>query len=143
MDSNKLGNRLILVGNSILVGLTTVFLIVIAVMRDLFLTIAGPEGPIFITIYIIYYVIVLSLGVVGIFLGTKKDPSGKIGGIEALKSGIALGLVTYIAIWSIILLAAVGDPSGQTITGMINLIIFIIVLLALLGGIFKIKGRNQ
>ena len=143
MDSNKLGNRLILVGNAILISISTLFLIIIIVLRDLFLSIAGPVGPTFILIYTIYYAILLILGILGIFLGTKKDPNGKIGGIEAIKSGIALGLVTYIAIWSIILLTGIGDPMGPTITGVINLIFFIVVLLGLLGGIFKFKGRNQ
>ena len=143
MDFNKLGNRLILVGNIILVILNVLFLIIIAVLRDLFLSIAGPEGPIFIMIYTIYYILLLISGIGGIVLGTRKDPNGKVGAIEAIKSGIALGFVTYVAIWSIILLTAVGDPSGPTITGMINLFIFIIVLLGLLGGIFKFKGRNQ
>ncbi len=143
MDFNKLGNRLILIGNIILVTLNVLFLIVIAVLRDLFLSIAGPEGPIFIMIYIIYYILLLILGIVGVILGTRKDPNGKVGAIEAIKSGITLGFITYVAIWSILLLTAVGDPSGTTITGMINLFIFIIVLLGLLGGIFKFKGRNQ
>ncbi len=146
MDSNKLGDRLNLIGNIILAGLMVVFLIVIYVMQDLFLAIAGPEGPMFIFIYQIYYGCLLALGVIGIILailGKKKGPNGLTGGIELLKSIGSLIIVTYVAIWSIILLTAVGDPSGPTITGMINLFIFIIVILGLLGGLFKIKGRNQ
>ena len=146
MDSNKLGDRIILIGNTILAVLMVAFLIMIFVLQDLFLVIAGAHGPMFIFVYQIYYSFLLALGVIGIILGIlgkKKGPNGITGGIELIKSIGSLIFITYIAIWSIILLTVVGDPSGPTITGMINLFIFLIVILGLLGGLFKVRGRNQ